>query len=182
MDKALQTVEQILEIDRKPLLAEAVDHVYDNKYELGDRLTNIAIVSQLNVLEKLGLTKSVLQKIDSSKPTTMRFQASKNCTLLKEQIVDVPMEVSREKIEETNSNSPRGIFGGNKKTIERFVKHVKEYHWTVDVQRQLSLFSGTNVDEKIILQSRKASTIVVTQSDQAPITTQEPYHVDPQTA
>jgi hypothetical protein len=171
VDKALKTVQQILEVNRNPQLAEEVDHDYQNKFELADRMTNIAIVAQMNCLERLGLTLEMLQGMDESKSTTLRFQASEKCTFLKEQTVEVPMDVSHEKVEESQSTtSGSSFFGTTKKTtIQRIVKKVEEYHWTVDARWETSIFSGTNVDQKLKLQSRSSSMIVVTQSKHAPI-------------
>jgi len=167
--KALQSVDQILEAHRKPRLAADVDHLYGNKYELANRMTNLAVVAQMNCLERFGLTSEVLQELDLSKSTTLRFQASGKCTFLKDQMVEVPMEISHEKTEESQSTSG-SFFGSSKKsTVQKFVKKIKEYHWTIDSHWEISVFSGTSVEKKIVLQSRDSSTIVVTQSKTAPM-------------
>ena len=75
-------------MSRNPRLAEDVEHSYGNKYDLADFVTNAAIIAILNVLEdELGLTKEVLQSIDKSKSTTLRFQAESSCEFVKEESV-----------------------------------------------------------------------------------------------
>jgi hypothetical protein len=171
VDKALKSVEQILEVHRHPQLAEDVDHEYEDKYELANRMTNTAIIAEMNCLERMGLTSKVLKAMDASKSTTLRFQASENCTFLKDQLVEVQSEHSHEKVEESQSTSGGSSFFGStkKSTIHKYVKKVKEYHWTVDMHWEISIFSGTNVDKKIVLKIRDSSSIVVTQSERAPL-------------
>eukprot|EP00980_Cylindrotheca_fusiformis_P002486 scaffold584_cov132-Cylindrotheca_fusiformis.AAC.39 len=119
--KALKGVEQILEVHRHPQLAEDVDHEYVNKYELANRMVNTSIIAQMNCLERMGLTSEVLKEMDTSKSTTLRFQASEKCSFLKEQNVDVPSDRSYETEEESKSSS---TFFGNTKTttVHRMVK------------------------------------------------------------
>jgi len=164
VDDALATVGRILEVNRNPRLASEVEHEYSNKYELADLMTNIAIISQANCLEQMGLTAEVLKSIDTSKSTTLRFQASDSCSFLKEQTVEVPMESSLATTEKTTST---GTFFGSttKSTISRVVNHVKEYHWKVDVQWEISIYSGTEVDKKTVLKTRSSSMILVIQSN-----------------
>lgn len=170
MDKALKTVEKILAVNRNPQLAEEVDHDYQNKFELADRMTNIAIVAQMDCLQRLGLDFETLQKVDQSKSTTLRFQASEKCTFLKDQIVEVPMGVSHETTTESQTTTgASNFFGTTKKTVQRLVKKVKEYHWTIDVQWEVSVVSGTDEDNRAITQHRSSSMIVITQSKFAPI-------------
>jgi hypothetical protein len=171
VDKALSTVEHILEVHRHPQLAEDVDHEYEDKYELANRMTNTSIVAQMNCLERMGLTSKVVKELEASKSTTLRFHASEKCAFLKDQLVEVPSEQSYEKVEESQSTSGGSSFFGStkKSTIHKFVKKVKEYHWTVDVHWEISIFSGTNVDKKIVLKIRDSSSIVVTQSEAAPL-------------
>jgi hypothetical protein len=105
----------------------------------------------------MGVTTSMLQGINKSKPTTLWFQASDSCTFFKEHIVEVPMETSAEDTQTTGS-----FFGFTKQsTVSRVVNHIKEYHWKVDVKWEVSIYTGTKVDEKKIVQSRSSSTMVI---------------------
>eukprot|EP00980_Cylindrotheca_fusiformis_P021749 scaffold8569_cov139-Cylindrotheca_fusiformis.AAC.19 len=167
--KALNGIERILEVYRHPQLAEDVDHEYINKYELANHLVNTAIIAQMNCLERMGLTSEVLKEMDPTKSATLRFQALEKCNFLKEQLVDVPSEDSY--VEEKSSRTLLGQtrFSNSKKSVFKRVKKVKEYHWTVDMHWDISVFSGTDVDKAKVLKSRDSSTVVVTQSNEAPL-------------
>jgi hypothetical protein len=117
-----------------------VEHGYDDKYRLVDLLTNMAIIAQMNCLEQLGMTADKLKTIDQSRSTTLRFQTSDSCSFLKEQTVEVPMERGLETTEDTHTSG--AFFGTMKKsTMSRIVNHVKEYHWKVDVNWKISVYS-----------------------------------------
>jgi hypothetical protein len=164
VDQALAAVERILHVSRNPRLAEDVEHSYGNKYDLANMLTNAAIIAQMNALERIGLTAEVLKSIDPSKTTTLRFQASDSCSFLKEQTVSVPMPHQVETVEDTTTTG--SFFGSTKKSTITHVTHkVKEFHWKVEVEWQVFLFSGTNLEDKKVLQSRSSSAIVVSQSN-----------------
>ena len=160
-------MERILDVHRNPRLAEDVEHSYDNKYGLADLLTNTAIIAQMNILERLGLTADLLKSIDTTKPTTLRFQASDSCTFLKEQIVKVPMPHSFDTKEETKTTG--SFFGStSKSTVSQIINNVKEYHWKWEVSWELSVYSGTDIKERKVLGSRTSSTILITQSQTTP--------------
>ena len=160
MNDALENIRKVLDVERNPRLAEDVDHQYYDKYELANRMTNMAIISQMNCLQHFGLTPSLIKDIDLSKTTTLRFTASEECTLLKVKLVE--KESNIQKLTETKNF-------GKKTKIEKFIKKVKEFHWQVDTHWEITIFSGTNVDKKTFLKGRDSSSVVITQSDQAPL-------------
>jgi hypothetical protein len=168
--KALRDVDRILDLDRNPRLAEDVSHVYTDKYALANTLTNTAIIAQINVLDRLGLTKDVIQTLDSTKATTLRFQASDSCEFVKEQVVDVPIPTALQTTEETTTT---GSFVGKtkKSTVKEVVNRVKEFHWNVHVNWEISVYSGTNLDQRLVLDSRTSTTTLIVQSatQQAPL-------------
>ncbi|KAL3943823.1 MAG: hypothetical protein SGBAC_002116 [Bacillariaceae sp.] len=168
---ALVTVEKILEVDRRPLLAEDVHHKYENKYELANHMTNIAIVAQMNVLERLGFSPQTIQQLQdtTTKTTTLRFEATETCTFLKEQTVDVPDPHAVETVKEKTSMLGSTRFKSTSSTTYKVIKKVQEYHWTIKTHWEINVFSGAELDKKIVLQSRDSSTIVVTQSKDAPM-------------
>ncbi|KAG7361034.1 hypothetical protein IV203_036134 [Nitzschia inconspicua] len=161
---ALNEVDRILNLGRNPRLAEDVDHEYADKYALANTLTNTAIIAQMNVLDCLGLTDHILKKIDFTKPTTLRFQAIDSCEFIKKQVVDVPAPTALHTTEETTTT---GSFLGNtkKSTVREVVNRVREFHWKVDVKWEISVYSGTNVDNRIVLDSRSSSTTLIVQSN-----------------
>lgn len=158
-------MDRILDLDRNPRLAEDVSHDYTDKYALANSMTNTAIISQMNVLHRIGLSNDVLQKIDSTKATTLRFHAFDSCQFVKEQVVDVPVPTTFETTEETKTTGT--FFGSTKKsTVHQIVNRVKEFHWNVEVKWEISVYSGTDIDERIVLDSRTASTTLIVQSEQ----------------
>jgi hypothetical protein len=167
VDEALKAVRRVLDVDRNPRLAEDVGHVYTDKYVLANTLTNTAIVAYMNILERIGLTKDILQKVDKSKTTTIRFAASQSCQFLKEVSVDVPLPVS---IKETEKTDTTGSFDGSttKSTIKEVVNRVEEFHWNVGLKWEFSIYSGTNVEDRQVLMERSSSTVLITQSKHAP--------------
>jgi len=182
VDNAMKIVQQILEANRNPRMAEDVDHQYENKYKLAEQLSNMAIASHMNGLEQLGLTLNILQEVKAaastdnvlSKSVTLRFQAAEACTFLKEQIVEVPSTrtSSTETMEETHVPQSSSNFSGTTKkttSIHAFTKRVEEYHWKVDVKWVIRAFWGSDEAQGTELQSRSSSMIVVTQSKQPPI-------------
>jgi len=164
-------VEKILEADRRPLLADDVHHKYENKYDLANHMTNISIVAQMNVLERLGFTTQIIQQLADikTKTTTLRFEANETCTFLKEQTVDVPDPHAVEVVKEKTSILGSKRFSSTSSTIHKVIKKVKEYHWTVKTHWEITVFSGTEVNKKIMIQSRDSSTVLITQSKDAPM-------------
>lgn len=92
VNKALQSVEKILDVNRSPRIAEDQDHKYDDKYALTEFLTNTAIAAQMNILERMGLTEAKLKRLIDivnveNRSVTVCFEAEDSCTFLKEQMV-----------------------------------------------------------------------------------------------
>ena len=111
VNDAIQSIERILDIERHPRLAGEVEHtMYKTKYTLVETTTNASLIAYMNVFEKMGLNSSVLQSIDKTQATTLRFDASINCTFEKEVIVDIPANVS---FEEEHKSKSSGIFGNS---------------------------------------------------------------------
>lgn len=86
---ALESVERVLQLERKPRLADDVDHTYGAKYGLVNLTSNVAIIAFMNCLERLGLDTEVLKSIDKTKPATLEFESSTSPIFLKKVTVDV---------------------------------------------------------------------------------------------
>jgi len=162
---ALVSVQRVLDVDRSPKvrLAEEVDHDYVDKYKLADLLTNTTIVALMAVLEQLGLTKEVLQSIgdiSKDKATTLRFSSSESCTFVKEEVVDEPLPFAKETQESETVASEFGTSETttHKSTIERIVKRVTKQHYKIETEWELSIYSGTDVDNRQVIKSRKGAT------------------------
>ena len=122
---ALQSVERALELERKPRLAEDVDHTYGAKYSLVNLTTNAAIIAFMNALEKLGLDAAVLKSIDKTRPATLQFESSTSAKFLKEVKVDVPLGRSYQLTEVTEETDH------SKSTAKTKVMKVRRCYSTV---------------------------------------------------
>lgn len=159
---ALRSVRRVLDVDRgaKIRLADDVDHEYQDKYKLADLMTNMTIVTLVSVLEKLGLTKEVLRSMDKSKEITLRFSASESCKLAKDEVVDEPLPYTKETQESTTVTTEFGTTESTtqKSTIEKIVRRVRKEYYTVGHDWEISIYTGTDIENRTILQERKGAT------------------------
>jgi len=171
VSRALTTVRRVLDVERAAgvRLAADVDHEYTDKYKLADLLTNTSVVALMAVFEKLGLTKEVLQSITdgTSRETTLRFAASESCTLVKTEVVDKPLpftkvvttDIGMNVTTTTETSTTIGeTMNLRTKTIQEIVERVTQEHYTIRVEWELSIFSGTDVDNRKIIKERKGET------------------------
>jgi hypothetical protein len=188
VDKALKTVATILENQRTPRYAQEIDHKYDDKFALANFMTNTAIASYTNVLERMGMDQDKLEKLckavhEDKRSVTLRFAAEDSCGFLFEKDVNVLMhdfEQSTESSESTN----RGVLGtvaSNKSqtTKTKVSKKIKEFHWDIGVSYKLYCFTGNDPKtDPIMLEERSSSCVIVTTgTKKAPIheTTVHPF-------
>ena len=159
VDEALHSVRRVLDINRSPHLhlAEDVDHNYNDKFKLANLLTNTAIISSTIILERFGLTKEVLQSIDTSKPTTLRFVASESCHLVKEETVDVPLQIKIETNEDTKVTTEYEETNTSKSTIKKVVNRVTQQHYKIESEWEISLYTGTDVDNRRVIKNRNGT-------------------------
>lgn len=83
VSNALDSVARILDAHRNPRLAEDVDHQYADKYALSEVLTNTTIAAQMNILERMGLTRDKLSRLYNMVKTAKRsatFAFKQKCT------------------------------------------------------------------------------------------------------
>eukprot|EP00581_Thalassiosira_minuscula_P032482 CAMPEP_0183784576 /NCGR_PEP_ID=MMETSP0739-20130205/66049_1 /TAXON_ID=385413 /ORGANISM="Thalassiosira miniscula, Strain CCMP1093" /LENGTH=996 /DNA_ID=CAMNT_0026028547 /DNA_START=118 /DNA_END=3109 /DNA_ORIENTATION=+ len=161
---ALQDVQRALELERKPRLAEDVDHTYGAKYGLVNLTTNAAIIAFMNCFKKFGLDGDVLKSIDKTKPATLQFELSTSSKFLKEVKVDVPVNRSYEESEVTTESDPSNTT--TKKKVLKAVNHITEFHWEVEINWSVFVYSGTSKEDGKIIKSRKCITQLITQSKQ----------------
>jgi hypothetical protein len=116
VDKALKTVLTILDTTRTPRYAEEQDHVYEDKYALADIMTNTAIASYINVLERFGLEESKLRQLcrvvhQNKRSVTLRFAMEDSCSFLKEEDVKVSTHGEVQHVVEATETTPGSILG-----------------------------------------------------------------------
>jgi hypothetical protein len=76
-------------------------------------------------------------------------------------MVEVPDSKSLEIDETAETKTGSSFFG----TVMQVVHHVKEYHWSVNVNWVISVYFGTKDEDKMILSSRSSSMVLVTQTN-----------------
>jgi hypothetical protein len=116
VDKALKTVSTILDTTRTPRYAEEQDHAYEDKYALADIMTNTAIASYINVLERFGLEESRLRQLcqvvhQDKRSVTLRFAMEDSCSFLEEKDVKVSTHGEVEHVVEATEKTVGSILG-----------------------------------------------------------------------
>lgn len=116
VDKALKTVSTILDTTRNPRYAEEQDHVYEDKYALADIMTNTAIASYINILERFGLGESKLRQLcrvvhQDKRSVTLRFATEDSCSFLKEKDVKIYTHGEVEHVVETTEKTVGSVLG-----------------------------------------------------------------------
>jgi hypothetical protein len=169
VNQALVQVRKILSTARHPVRASEVDHTYTDKYALSEFLTNVAIASQLNVLDRLGLAAdslATLQQLASkdAKEVTLRFEGTRTCTFVEERKTTV--ESPHEHTVAVEEKTKKGFLEQVTKTTS--VKHkvtteVAETVWSVKNAWGIYIYHGSDPTEnRIEMQSRLATSEVVT--------------------
>lgn len=172
----MKTVEKILSNARNPLVASPDhDHTYDDKFALSEFLSKVALASFFNTFERLGLDKTTLghlvSAVSNEKSVTLRFASSEKCEFIREDTIEV---VSPQKLVEEHKTF--GVPHGDSTTATstKIVTHVKQYHWKMDVEYSMYVYTGTNSkadgDISKVLISRNPSCEIITRgSKTAPI-------------
>lgn len=153
--KALKRVESILDTTRNPRLLEHAQHTYDDKYILAALLTNTSLAAQICALEQLGLDGKNLVKVcnwvhKDKHDVILRFEARDSCTFMKAEDVK---QVTCEKSTEEKKSFWMGLMDPNPEnsaSADKVVNHVKEYHWKVEVNYRIIVFSEDDPESKTI--------------------------------
>jgi len=126
IDECLVKVAAVLDANKSTLVqaADLVPHKYEDKYLLANHLTNVGIVSVLNGLELLGISRAALGFLkhwSAHRAVSLKFERKQQCSFVKE-IEHDEEDPSRVQVE--------GIF----KTTVRVITKVKEYVYLVEEQ------------------------------------------------
>lgn len=112
----------------------------------------------MNCLERMGLTLDILKSVDTSKSINLRFEESwRSCVFVEDKNEEVHHVLHTK---ERSLSSP---------SVSKVVKRVKEYHWQVTVQWELSVCSGTDGVWSKTLQRKSASSKIITQRNKPPL-------------
>eukprot|EP00548_Thalassiothrix_antarctica_P002812 CAMPEP_0194134468 /NCGR_PEP_ID=MMETSP0152-20130528/4546_1 /TAXON_ID=1049557 /ORGANISM="Thalassiothrix antarctica, Strain L6-D1" /LENGTH=1063 /DNA_ID=CAMNT_0038830223 /DNA_START=66 /DNA_END=3257 /DNA_ORIENTATION=+ len=176
VNKALQSVRKILDVNRNPRIAEDMNHTYDDKYALVEFLTNTAIAAQINILERMGLSETKLKRLieivqNENRTITLCFEAEDSCMFLKEQMVDVIQHESGMESSKTTTTGASSLFYGSSSSQQQtnmrqqVVQKVREYHWKVTCQYRVYCYDVNDPlknHNSIDLLARSASTTITT--------------------
>ena len=95
VDAALRTVRQVLENTRAPTIAADTDHRYEDKFLLAESLTNTAVAATANALERMGLDRPKLARLEemaATRSVTLRLACKEACAFVKEETIEVESE------------------------------------------------------------------------------------------
>jgi len=176
VNKALQSVRKILDVNRNPRIAEDMEHKYEDKYALAEFLTNTSIAAQINILERMGLSEAKLKRLIEivqveKRTVTLCFESEDSCTFLKEQMVDVVQHESEHNIEKKAAASSSIFYSSTAQKKEttnikhQVVQKVREYHWKVTSQYRVYCYDINDPlknHNSIDLLARSASTTITT--------------------
>lgn len=147
VNKAMKAVERILSNARNPLIASPDhDHTYDDKFALSEFLSKVALASFFNTFERLGLDKTTLGHLvtavsNDKKSVTLRFASSEKCEFIKESTIET---ISPQKIVEECKTAERADGNSTTVTSTKIVNSLKQYHWKMDVEYSMYVYTGTN--------------------------------------
>lgn len=152
INTTISELEKILDITRHPQYPTTIHHQYADKFALVEFITNSSLAGVWNCLSLLGvMKKQELKKWAQDKQVTLRFRPEEQCAFLRE---------AKHKDDETS------FLGGFQKVSFSSGVPTKDYFWKYDLKYELSAFQGTNVDERLVFQERKAQCEIVVEDDQ----------------
>jgi len=159
---ALDAAKTLLDTTRHPVLPEDSDHSYDDKHALVDAMTNVAIAASITILERLGLSKTmleeVLQKVHTEhKPIALHFEMRQGCTFVKE--AERKIVVSEVEVETTASGILERLISGSSEV--RVKNTVLEYHWNVTAPYKLVLRIGDSEEIPLAYRENVTTTMIV---------------------
>ena len=185
VQKAMESVQQILETTRNPRLPEDEDHVYDDKYALTEVLTNMVVAAEMNTLQALfnlgedddnagdatartDLFDQLWKTVNKDeRSVTLRFEAQETTQFIKkveDKVVTHERDVEEIEITEDGeeTSSMWGSWGSQDKTQTKTTKtKISEtivlHHWKVGWQWRLVLFFGTDTESAITVVHRNSS-------------------------
>ena len=168
VENALSTLRKHLDSEKNaPVLAEKVPHVYVDKFCLAEQLTNLAVASWLESLEKMGANQDALrslaaQAVRNKKRVTIKLTSTQKVEFVRKEQREVPSDTKVE------SNST-GIFG---QTPTRVVHTVTDYYWNITHGYEIVLWAGASRtapgSASVRIAHRSASAQIVTKNEKPP--------------
>lgn len=164
VDKATETVRQILHRTRSPVYAADAEHSYSDKFVLCNILVRLALGSVFHSLSVAGISNQDLATlVEWSKEATvgLRLEARESCRFVQD--TSRERKTSETRITGTVSNQ---VFSQSTKIVTK----ITEYEWAVEGRWRLTAFRGVGSDETdlINLMSQNFSRSVITGSKSNP--------------
>lgn len=143
VQNALDTVKTILNNSKRVNLPAEVPHQYDNKYHLSEQICRTSLLSQINCLEFLNISKNEILKLKKEakdRSVSLRFKAEERCVFSrKEKKVDEGPTVVTEK---------KGILGIQTTNKTKVVTKIKQYIWHFESTFEIFAYYGTDIEKK----------------------------------
>jgi hypothetical protein len=146
VEEALKKVETLLDLNKSPELPSDVSHRYDDKYLLAEFLTNVALASTVNVLERLGVGRETFAKLlawSKSHSVSLVFRSEERCDFSRKEVRKEEGKVSVV----TTVSTPIGLGG---KITSKDVYKIEEYFWNFTVSHEIyAEKSGPGAPERL---------------------------------
>lgn len=164
VDAALRRIRTVLDNTRNPQYPADVPHRYDDKYQLAEFLTRVAVAGVLQALGSVGLATQKLAQLQDwaqARSVTLRLAGQEDCRFLREEVRKV--ESAQEYVTEKT-----GFLGGKSTRTEKIVTTVTEYFWRFDFFYELSAYPGNTPEQGVVLLVRKGSVEIKTAARTTP--------------
>mmetsp|Transcript_17618 Transcript_17618/g.22436 ORF Transcript_17618/g.22436 Transcript_17618/m.22436 type:complete len:959 (-) Transcript_17618:118-2994(-) len=168
--QALETVKGILDTTREPVYLHEVPHVYTDKYIVVESAATLSIQAVKSLLLTLAsstdaefeLQEVVNWAVEEKKKITLRFESNQSWKFIKESVREEEVGTA------TVTN-----FSGITKIDKRNIKKIKEYHWKLNSEYELKVYSGSYTiasanEQCIVLYKGRGGSEAVTATNKPP--------------
>lgn len=163
LESALSRVRLILETTRNPQFATNCPHTWDDKFLLGDGLTNIGLASANTCLSQLGVTPGHLAQLRewvATRRVSIRFKSQRDCVFKR--------KTTRKEDSKDQHVSTVKVLGITASSSSKVVTTIDEWFWDVTVSWELTAFPGTEADAPLVLRTASGTVEVVSTTEHAP--------------
>lgn len=146
--EALERVRVVLASEKQPVFADDAHHRYEDKYELAESMTNVAVASQVNSLGLLGLSREVLAWLaEGGRASSLEFRLQETCEYSR---------VETRTVEDPTRHVVSGTVGGAIASLtSKVLNRVEEHIWDFRASYALFAVRGTGedpADKRLLLQ------------------------------
>jgi hypothetical protein len=161
VQRSLNVVKRILDVNRKPLFAADVQHQYQDKYILAEMISNMVLASTLSSFANFGVSDDKMQTImgwAACRSVSFSFKSTEQCSFVRKTTRDV----------DSSTKHVTEGFGMNQ--TSKIVTTITEYIWKFDVFWEITCYCGTGESAEDVLSvcSKNGSTQIKTSVESAP--------------